>query len=154
MKPLTRKEAFLAKIAGEPVDIEPMTREEIYLNKIAENGGGSSDPYAGYDIVFLYKGLMGDVTSDAVEIVKGDVEACEAKLASGLPVSAIFYQLRKDIGHPEDYILCYPYHFEKMDVSYTDFEFQSVESKAAYAGGRVIIYYGADYTIRDIEWLS
>lgn len=40
MKPLTRKEIFLAKIAGEDVDIEPLTREEVFLNQIAESGGG------------------------------------------------------------------------------------------------------------------
>lgn len=40
MKALTRKEIFLAKIAGEDIDIEPLTREEVLLNQIAERGGG------------------------------------------------------------------------------------------------------------------
>ena len=39
--PITRKEQYYAKIAGEDVDIpEPITREEQYLARIAENGGG------------------------------------------------------------------------------------------------------------------
>lgn len=38
--PMTRKEIYLAKMAGEDVSVpEPMTREETYLKKIAENGG-------------------------------------------------------------------------------------------------------------------
>ena len=41
MKPLTRKEFFMAKAAGQTVpDIEPITREEHFLNQIAESGGG------------------------------------------------------------------------------------------------------------------
>ena len=41
MKPLTRKEFFMAKAAGQTVpDLEPITREEYFLNQIAENGGG------------------------------------------------------------------------------------------------------------------
>lgn len=40
--PITRKEQYLAKAAGESVSIpeEPHTREEMYLEKIAEGGGG------------------------------------------------------------------------------------------------------------------
>lgn len=40
MKPKTRFENFLAKIAGdkEAKDIAPRTRVEHYLNEIAENG--------------------------------------------------------------------------------------------------------------------
>ena len=41
MKPLTRKEFFMAKAAGQTVpDLEPITREEYFLNQIAETGGG------------------------------------------------------------------------------------------------------------------
>ena len=45
MKPLTRKEFFMAKAAGQTVpDLEPITREEYFLNQIAENGGGGGLP--------------------------------------------------------------------------------------------------------------
>lgn len=43
MKPLTRIENFLAKIAGNPAanaEMQPRTRKEYFLNEIAENGGG------------------------------------------------------------------------------------------------------------------
>lgn len=41
MEPKTRKEHYLAKIAGEDVSVpEPKTRQEYYLKEIAENGGG------------------------------------------------------------------------------------------------------------------
>lgn len=44
MKPLTRKEIFLAKIAGEDVTISPETYDEIFLNAIAtKRGGGDID---------------------------------------------------------------------------------------------------------------
>lgn len=39
--PITRKENFLARAAGENgLELDPVTREEYYLNKIAEGGGG------------------------------------------------------------------------------------------------------------------
>lgn len=39
-EPITREEMYLAKAAGENVNIpEPITRKEQYLKKIAENGG-------------------------------------------------------------------------------------------------------------------
>ena len=42
INPITRKEIFMAKAAGEKVpDITPVTREEIFLSRIA-GGGGSS----------------------------------------------------------------------------------------------------------------
>lgn len=40
-EPITREEMFLAKAAGEDVNVPaPITRREKYLAKIAENGGG------------------------------------------------------------------------------------------------------------------
>lgn len=43
-KPVTRKEMYLAKIAGKDVDVpaNPVTREEMYLAEIAKNGGTGS----------------------------------------------------------------------------------------------------------------
>lgn len=39
--PLTRNEHYLAKIAGQDVEIpEPITREDHYLHYISEHGGG------------------------------------------------------------------------------------------------------------------
>ena len=39
--PITRKEQYYAKMAGEDISIpEPITREEQYLDEIAEGGGG------------------------------------------------------------------------------------------------------------------
>lgn len=48
-EPITRKEKFYAKIAGQNVDLpEPITREELYLKAIAEQGGGGGGgTYAG-----------------------------------------------------------------------------------------------------------
>lgn len=53
MKPLTRKEFFMAKAAGQTVpDLEPITREEYFLNQIAESGGGGG----GASITLNYSG--------------------------------------------------------------------------------------------------
>ena len=51
MKPLTRKEFFMAKAAGQTVpDLEPITREEYFLNQIAESGGGGGNAvYINFD---------------------------------------------------------------------------------------------------------
>lgn len=46
LNPITRKEIFMAKAAGEKVpDVTPVTREEIFLSRIAGggSGGGSAD---------------------------------------------------------------------------------------------------------------
>lgn len=41
MEPITRKEMFMAKAAGQSVNVpEPITREEKYLAAIAASGGG------------------------------------------------------------------------------------------------------------------
>lgn len=43
MDPITRKEMFLAKAAGQDVTTpEPITREEMFLEKIAKTGGGGA----------------------------------------------------------------------------------------------------------------
>ncbi len=49
--PVTRKEMYLAKIAGQDVDVPtaPATRVEMYLAEIAKNSGaGSSVDLSGY----------------------------------------------------------------------------------------------------------
>lgn len=42
LDPITRKEMFLAKMAGMDVETpEPITREEMFMQKVIENGSGS-----------------------------------------------------------------------------------------------------------------
>lgn len=53
MKPNTRIDNFLAKIAGDPdanTAMKPRSPEEYYLNQIAENGGGGG----GGDVVVVH----------------------------------------------------------------------------------------------------
>lgn len=41
LKPITRKENFLARAAGDDgIELEPITREEHFLQKIIDSGGG------------------------------------------------------------------------------------------------------------------
>lgn len=41
LKPITRREQYLAKIAGQDVEVpDPITREEMLLKQIADGGGG------------------------------------------------------------------------------------------------------------------
>lgn len=53
-KPITRKETYLAAIAGQEVTLpaKPITREEAYLDEIAKNGKGAS-----YEILDSYDTL-------------------------------------------------------------------------------------------------
>lgn len=93
MKPLTRKEFFMAKAAGQTVpDLEPITREEYFLNQIAENGGGggSSDPYAGYDVVI--KGEPG-IDETVWSLIKGSYEDASTLYEAGKPLNAFVYQI-------------------------------------------------------------
>ena len=75
MKPLTRKEFFMAKAAGQTVpDIEPITREEYFLNQIAESGGGGGGG-----------GVVCDLTSEIIE----DAPVITATMTAGELWSAI-----------------------------------------------------------------
>lgn len=69
MLPLTRKENWLAKIAGDPQADEnmiPRTREEYFLNEIAENGGGGGGGANVVRVTFTYDsdndGVLADKT--------------------------------------------------------------------------------------------
>lgn len=43
LEPITREEKYLAKAAGQSVEVpEPITRKEMFLNAVAKSGGGSS----------------------------------------------------------------------------------------------------------------
>lgn len=52
LKPITRKEQFLAKAAGDPdaQDLEPITRTEHFLAKITGGGGGAMEPITSEEI--------------------------------------------------------------------------------------------------------
>lgn len=57
MKPITRLENFLAKIAGLPnANLTPRTRKEYFLNAIAAHGGGGG----GQTTVLYWGGEDGD----------------------------------------------------------------------------------------------
>ena len=43
LEPITREEKYLAKAAGQSVEVpEPITRKEMFLDAVAKSGGGSS----------------------------------------------------------------------------------------------------------------
>lgn len=62
-KPLTRRETYLAKAAGQEVTLpeEDITREEMYLRAIAEGGGGG--------------GVTPEYVAEAIAEAKTDIEA-------------------------------------------------------------------------------
>lgn len=83
MKPLTRKEFFMAKAAGQTVpDLEPITREEYFLNQIAESGGGgggvgskvyelTQDPDTQtFTLHATYNEIMGDLSTGYPLVVR------------------------------------------------------------------------------------
>ena len=77
MKPLTRKEFFMAKAAGQTVpDIEPITREEYFLNQIAENGGGGGGG-GGCELTFVEYEASEDGQYEYLKMNSEDLfEAC------------------------------------------------------------------------------
>ena len=145
MKPLTRKEFFMAKAAGQTVpDLEPITREEYFLNQIAENGGGgglptiteadegkvltvddgeavwasggSSDPYAGYEWVIKHDTLAYTTSPSEYHVVKGDYNTLCAIGNQKLPIKLLFYSTTTDnLWHTTKTITGSP-------VFYTDYD--------------------------------
>ena len=147
MKPLTRKEFFMAKAAGQTVpDLEPITREEYFLNQIAENGGGgglpaiteddegkvltvdegaavwaeggggSSDPYIGYDWVIKHDSLDYTTSPSEYHVVKGDFNTLCALGNQKLPIKFLFYSASDgDLHHAVQ-------SFTGSSVFYTDYE--------------------------------
>ena len=96
MKPLTRKEFFMAKAAGQSVpDLEPITREEYFLNQIAESGGGgggSSDPYGDYDLVWKFDVHNFDsLAANQMHLVKGSYESAVEKATQRYPITALAF---------------------------------------------------------------
>ena len=74
-EPASRKEQFLAKAAGENVELPtPASREELYLNAIANNGGGG-----GGDTVYSDKSTSNSPTGGAVYI--GNLDSSQAEQA-------------------------------------------------------------------------
>ena len=148
MKPLTRKEFFMAKAAGQTVpDLEPITREEYFLNQIAESGGGggglptiteddegkvltvdegaavwaeggggSSDPYIGYDWVIKHDSLDYTTSPSEYHVVKGDFNTLCALGNQKLPIKLLFYsESGGDLHHTVQ-------SFTGSPVFYTDYE--------------------------------
>lgn len=93
MKPITREEMYLAKMAGQDVDTpDPVTRREMFLDAIADNGGGGGgDDISNYDLVFAPVGYA-NTMSDGVtfECVHGDFNAFQEKWATGVYPKVVF----------------------------------------------------------------
>lgn len=76
--PITRKEHFLAKAAGESVNTpEPITREEMYLDAIASGSGGGGSGGGGGG------SALPDVTSADNGKVLGVVDGAWSKMDTG-----------------------------------------------------------------------
>lgn len=75
LEPITREETFLAKAAGQNVDVpEPVTRKEQFLKAIAENGGsggGDETPGVGISRIELTK-TEGIVDTYTIFYTNGD----------------------------------------------------------------------------------
>lgn len=104
MKPLTRKEFFMAKAAGQTVpDLEPITREEYFLNQIAESGGGGGGGGGGSKVYELtqdpdtqtftlhatYNEIMGDLSTGYPLVVRKTAREEDGVLVLFLDLFAI-----------------------------------------------------------------
>lgn len=69
-EPITREEMFLAKAAGENVNIpEPITRKEQYLKAIAENGGSGGGGLPAVTSADVGKGLSVQRTQTGTQVL-------------------------------------------------------------------------------------
>lgn len=76
-EPITRAEQYLAKIAGQDVDLpaEPVTRTEKYLAKIAENGGGGGSEITDFSLAGNTLTLSTSDRSFSVDLPSGGLDA-------------------------------------------------------------------------------
>jgi hypothetical protein len=118
-KPITREEKLLANIAGESYEIIPRNREEYWLSKIAESrggGGGSSDPFSGYDLVI--RGNTANLVEDETEfeVLRGDYNAIKGKAENGMPIRILAY------GHSEVEGAHTVVNFDVLNVVFDEYE--------------------------------
>lgn len=120
MKPLTRIENFLAKIAGNSAanaEMKPRTRKEYFLNEIAAGSG--------YDLVLIGNNGAafpnGNVLS-AITIAKGSIEAAAAKARAGEVVRAVMYWVMNN-----DYFGTFTMNDFHIDDSYNVMKFAGMD---------------------------
>lgn len=115
MKPNTRIDNFLAKIAGDPdanTAMKPRSPEEYYLNQIAENGGGGGGGSTGGGVLVV--GLdpqtgaldktwqeindapLAIVKNEAGNILSGFVMQTQAVEGVGYMVAVAFFEAAGD----------------------------------------------------------
>lgn len=87
-EPASRKEQFLAKAAGENVELPtPASREELYLNAIAEGGGGGGTTYTAGDGITITDDTisvdLAQATGDSTKKVMSQNAVTEALATAG-----------------------------------------------------------------------
>ena len=111
------------------------------------------DPYARYDLVFSYEGLLSAATKDNVTFVKGALDTCEEKIANGLPVTGVFFQFRKNPSIPVNIVMFDTYYLSFYNADYRYIRFASSETKSSDNGGTIIIQYDEYYNISSVSRL-
>lgn len=121
MKPITRLENFLARIAKDPDarDITPKTRKEYYLNEIAAGGGGGS---------FVIHATLGEGEQEGEYTITADKTPAEAASAIS---NGIMPVIMLDMG---EMILAVPFSYVATPAVVFSTEF----------GGTTILVSGAD----------
>jgi hypothetical protein len=96
MKPKTREQNFLAKIAGDAnadTTMKPRTAEEYFLNQIAENGGGSSLPsYSSADIGKVLTVGEGSETVQTVIVPEQTAEFIAFGVNARAPITDVSFE--------------------------------------------------------------
>ena len=110
-------------------------------------------PYARYDLVFSYEGLLSSANEDNVTFVRGALDACEEKIANGLPVTGVFLQFRKNPVVPVNIVMFDVYYLSCYDVDYRYIRFASHEAKVSASGGTIEVSYDEYYNISSIQRL-
>lgn len=127
LEPITREEYFLNQIAesgggggGLPTIEEGDEGKVLTVDEgaavWAEGGGGSSDPYAGYDWVIQHDSLDFTTSPSEYHVVKGDYNTLCALGNQNLPIKLLFYSTSgNDLHHTVRTIT-------QSTVFYTDYD--------------------------------
>lgn len=127
LEPITREEYFLNQIAesgggggGLPTITEDDEGKVLTVDEgaavWAEGGGGSSDPYIGYDWVIKHDSLDYTTSPSEYHVVKGDFNTLCALGNQKLPIKLLFYsESGGDLHHTVQ-------SFTGSPVFYTDYE--------------------------------
>lgn len=145
--PKDRFETLLAKIAGDDVTITPDDRFEYWLNQIAENGGGGSSDFSTATVTL-------NITSESGEPIRfGSGSLAGAQLMTQLPVpdgytmehdDYVYFVQKTLTGTPSELTVVLSNDTEMLGVAML-----ALKMLTSYGHGRTVTLTGENTTLSD-----